>query len=474
MPPQRRPAPRPLSARERIAAKRATRRRLPIGWIVGVMGVLVVLVVGGVLWRIQATVGAIQQNDPRRAAAGSPAPAGAGSSMSDTAALNSPFNVLLIGVDKRPSAEEGVRSDTLIVVHVDPQANWASMLSIPRDTVVTVPNFGQAKINTAFTSGYNNAAEIYGADTGADAGGGALAAETVAQFLGVKIDYVAQVDFNGFAGLVDAIGGVVVDVERPLLDAEYPTEDYGVERIYIPAGLQVMDGATALKYARSRHSSDDFGRAKRQQQVLRALLAQVKARGVLENVGSLNEWAGVLANNVRTTLPLNDPQVLASMAGLARNLSADRITQLNINPNDVQVTLDGSDLYWNQTDLEVLLARWQAGPQLSPVLGNTGTAQPASPAAAYIQVVNAAGVEGIATSITTKLRSQGFSLIEPETAPSFAATTQIINYGGQPEAAQRLADALDLPPSAIIAEPGSANAEIVLLVGQDYRAEWMP
>ncbi|MBC8162975.1 MAG: LCP family protein [Roseiflexaceae bacterium] len=472
MPAQRR-APHPgRSARERIAAKRSARRpRLPLRALLGAAGLLAVLLLGGLAWRFQSTVGTIQQDDPRRqAAAASAQIAGDGTLPAAGGSLDAPFNLLLVGVDKRPNPDESVRSDTLIVVRVDPQQQWAAMLSIPRDSVVTIPNFGQAKINTAFTNGYNYAADLYGPGTDPDAGGGALAAETVEQFLGLKIDYVAQVDFAGFAGLVDAIGGVVIDVERTLLDAEYPTEDYGVERIYIPAGLQVMDGATALKYARSRHSSDDFGRAKRQQQVLRALLAQVKSRGLLENAGALNSWADVLATNVRTTLPLGDPQAIARMAGLARELNAERIVQLSINPNDVEATLSGSDLYWNQADLEMLLARWQAGPQLAQP---SGTAPPAA-APVLVKVVNAAGVEGLATKLTEKLRAQGFTLATPETAASVSPATQIIDHGDQPEVAQRLADALGLPPGIVQVQPAEGvSAQIVLVVGQDYQAVWL-
>jgi LCP family protein required for cell wall assembly len=285
---------------------------------VGVVALLVIVLAALALRRADQTLRTIEQNDPRRGpaatASAAQAPVGAVQATAASApvegslpnALRDPVNVLLIGVDKRPNADDGVRSDTLILVHLDPQQKWASMLSIPRDSVVNIPHLGQAKINAAYAYGYTNAAAIYGAGTEADAGGGALAAETVEQFLGVKVDYIAQVDFRGFEQLVDAIGGVLVDVERPLLDAEYPTEDYGVERIFIPAGLQVMSGRTALIYARSRHLSTDFDRGRRQQQVLRALLEQVKARGLLENVAVLPEWADVLAQNVRTTLPVRD------------------------------------------------------------------------------------------------------------------------------------------------------------------------
>lgn len=459
------PPRRPSNARDRIAAKRAARkRRSPMIPLLSVLGLVAIVLLGVVLWRFQAAVGSIRQADPRQAPQS--AQSGTGQQANDApAALTEPFNVLLIGVDKRASAEEGVRSDTLIVVRVDPQEKHASMLSLPRDSVVTVPNFGQAKVNTAFTSGYNNAEELYGAGTTPDAGGGALAAETVEQWLGVKIDYLAQVDFNGFSGLVDAVGGVVVDVERPLLDAEFPTEDYGVERVYIPAGLQVMDGRTALTYARSRHASDDFGRGQRQQQVLRALLQQVKSRGILENVGALDQWVDVLAKNVRTTLPINNPAAVAALAGLARELSADRISQLSINPNDVQVTMDGSDLYWNQADLEVLLARWQSG----AAMPTTATAP--AVVETTVQVINAAGVEGLATTVTESLRDQGFALADPSTAPATQPTTQILDYTADQATARRVAESLGLDTAVITtaSEPAtSPEIGVVVMLGQDW------
>ncbi|HEX5692986.1 MAG TPA: LCP family protein, partial [Roseiflexaceae bacterium] len=329
----------------------------------------------------------IQEQDPRRAPTAIATPAlKPGEPPPPTSAplpntVVEPMNVLLIGVDKRPDDDYGVRGDTLILVRLDPLRKWASMLSIPRDTAVTIPNFGQAKINAAFAYGYANAEAIYGAGTEPDAGGGALAAETVEQFLGVTVDYVAQIDFNGFAQVVDAVGGVPIDVARPLLDAEYPTDDYGVERIYIPEGLQVLDGRTALIYARSRHASTDYDRSQRQQQVLRAVLDQVRARGVLENAATFPQWADLLAQNVRTTLPVRDLGMINGLATLARNLSRDRIAQMSINPMDVTLDAeDGTDLYWNAASLQAMVDRWQAGPQVAALPTVQPVAAPNAPA----------------------------------------------------------------------------------------------
>ncbi|KAB8142771.1 LytR family transcriptional regulator [Chloroflexia bacterium SDU3-3] len=455
-----------------MAAKRAAKKRVfPIGLAVGVVGIVAIVLMVSIIAGINAAMGRIQQDDPRRATVApsglSAVPAVPGAAAPAAGSLGAPFNILLVGVDRRTNPEEGVRSDTLIAVHVDPQQKTAAMLSIPRDTIVQVPNVGQAKINTAFATGYNNAEQIYGRGTAPDAGGGALAAETVEQFLGVKIDYVAQVDFSGFAQLVDAIGGVPIDLQQPLLDAEYPTDDYGVQRIYMPAGLQVMDGATALTFARSRHSSDDFGRAKRQQMVLRAILQQIKARGLVENASAISKWLDVLSANVRTTLPLSDPATLTSLAALAREISPDHIVQLSLNPDDAQLTMDGSDLYWNQADVEALVARWQ------------GAAGAAGGAAARIQVLNASNTDGVATKITESLRAQGFQMLNPDNAITTSDTSRLIDFAGRPEVAQRLAAALGLPASAVVDTPGPGDppeaegVDIVLLVGNDFEQAWL-
>jgi LCP family protein required for cell wall assembly len=390
-------------------------------------------------------------------------------------ALREPVNVMLIGVDKRPSAEEGVRSDTLILVHLDPLEKWASMLSIPRDSVVNIPHMGYAKINAAYSYGFNNAAAIYGDGTAPDAAGAALAAETVEQFLGVKVDFTAQVDFRGFEALVDSVGGVVVDVPTPLLDAEYPTEDYGVERIYIPEGLQVMNGHTALIYARSRHASTDFDRSRRQQVVLRALLEQVRARGLLENVSTLPQWAAVLEQNVRTTLPIGDLGMVNGLATLARGLKSDRILQLSISPADVAMdSEDGSDIYWNRSDIAALVARWQAGPPVVP----GGEAAPAAGASGRVQVLNGAAVAGLAGRVSAFLGGQGIVLIDPGQAPRVYEHTTIIDYTGQPATRQRLAEILGIDPRYVQAAPGPDapppdQADVVLILGQDYQERWV-
>lgn len=445
-----------------------------------VIGMLIGALLSVGVWaysRASHTLSTIQQQDPRRLVTPTPNPQPtaprrglAGGDLFPTQAplpnaLQQPVNILLIGVDKRPSETDGARSDTMILVHLDPQGKWASMLSIPRDSVATIPHVGRAKINAAYSSGFTNAVTIYGAGTAPDAAGAALTAETVENFLGVTVDYTAQVDFHGFETLVDIIGGVLIDVPLPLLDPEYPTEDYGVERIYIPAGLQVLDGRTALIYARSRHAGTDFDRSKRQQAVLRAVLDQVRARGLLENITALPQWAELLEQNIRTTLPINSLGMINGLATLARELKGDRVAQFSINPLDVAIDMeDGSDIYWNRRDLAALVARWRAGPDAAK--------------SGRVQVINGAAVAGIAGRVSDYLSSQGFALNDPGQAAEVYEHTTIIDYTGHPDTRQRLAEVLGIAPGYVEAQPGTSappqpdDTDILLIVGQDYQKKW--
>jgi LCP family protein required for cell wall assembly len=417
----------------------------------------------------------MEQVDPRQRASQEAGGSGGTSDGSSAAIpepssnlLEQPFNVLLVGVDSRDNPDEIARSDTLIVVHVEPEDRWASMLSIPRDSVTQIPNLGQTKINAAYSFGYNNAEELYGRNTPPDSAGAALAAEAVEQFLDIRIDYIAQVDFRGFERVVDTFGGLTIDVPHPLLDAEYPTDNYGYERMYVPAGLQVLDGRTALRYARSRHGGSDFDRSCRQQRVLRAMLREVRQRNLLDQAALIPELVEDIEQSVSTTLPISDPGVIFGMIELAQSLDRERIQQYSINPSNVQVIAErSSDIYWNERDIQLLVERMMAGPDDA----ETETV----PA---IQVQNGAGVRGLASRVTSNLGTQGFQMVEASDAPRPYEHSTIIDYTGHPETRQQLAETLGIALDYVQAEPSDDappapfNTDIVLVLGSDYNEAW--
>src|SRR5438046_6636447 len=158
----------------------------------------------------------------------------------------------------------------ILVVSLDPVNKTAAMLSIPRDVYIDRPGTYQGKINGAFSFG-----------------GPDLVRKLVDDLLGIRIHSYALVNFEGFLRVVDGVGGVVVDAKRPIRDESYPTPDYGVERLDITPGPQLMDGQTALRFARSRHDTNDYSRAQRQQLVLSALRTRLTQGDFLRGLPGL-------------------------------------------------------------------------------------------------------------------------------------------------------------------------------------------
>jgi len=216
------------------------------------------------------------------------------------------LNVLLLGIDTREERAETQNTDTVIVVSLDPVGETAAMLSIPRDTLVEIPGIGKDKVNSAYVHG------------GAGQRGAELARRTVEGLLGIPIHTYALIDFPAFRSTIDSVGGVLVDVRRPLRDEHFPTADYGVERIRFLGGPQLMDGEVALRYARSRHDSNDFSRARRQQAVLFALRGRLAQAGIFRMPGIV-ERVGPL---VRTTF---DPGDVLRLARTALAIEASEI-----------------------------------------------------------------------------------------------------------------------------------------------------
>ncbi len=176
------------------------------------------------------------------------------------------FTVLVMGMDRRPSElGQSFRTDTMILVSLDPATKHVGMLSIPRDLFVDIPGYDPNRINTAYSYG-----ELEG-----PGGGPRLAMQTVQYNLGIPINEYMVIDFNAFIGLIDEIGGIDVYVESPIYDPEYPDMNYGYDPFSITAGWHHLDGITALKYARSRHTSDDIDRQRRQQDVIYAIRERV-------------------------------------------------------------------------------------------------------------------------------------------------------------------------------------------------------
>ncbi|HHU77238.1 MAG TPA: LCP family protein [Firmicutes bacterium] len=194
------------------------------------------------------------------------------------------MNLLLLGLDPR---DHNMRSDTMMVMTLNRRSGEISLFSIPRDMRVMIPDHRQDKINHAFAYG-----------------GVALARKTVEDFLGINIDYYMTTDFDGFENIIEILGGIELDVEKRMY---YKGIDVLID---LQPGLQHLDGDKALQYVRWRSDGEaDFGRVRRQQQFLKALLQEMIA---FKNIIKVPRLLPEIAANIKTDLELNQAILLAN------------------------------------------------------------------------------------------------------------------------------------------------------------------
>ena len=232
------------------------------------------------------------------------------------------LNILLVGADRRGSSKT-FNTDTLIVVSIDPVSKKVAMFSLPRDTVDVPLPPGRARSVYGTTYGgkinslYNAALRRPDIFPGNDRQRGyAALKQTLGYLYGLQIRWYVQVDFKGFKRVIDTLGGVTINVQIPVMDDKYPGDDGRVHRVYIPAGIQHMDGETALIYARSRHGkygfgSNDFDRGQRQQRVILSVRQQADIPTV---VSRLPDLISALSAAVQTDIPRNQLPQLLSLA----------------------------------------------------------------------------------------------------------------------------------------------------------------
>ncbi|MDD4382059.1 MAG: LCP family protein [Candidatus Dojkabacteria bacterium] len=212
-------------------------------------------------------------------------------------------NILIIGVDTRESGAL-LNTDTLILASYNYETNNIVMVSIPRDFNVEINGTGwYNRINSVYAS----------AEKKAEGSGFEALMETVTEVTDQEVQYYAMINFQAFVDIVDAVGGVDINVENSFLDYRYP-DGYGYKTISFEAGPQTMDGQTALEYARSRKSlqnneGSDYARAKRQQKVIVALQEKIMSSETLINPQKLMEIFSSIAKNVKVSqFTLNDIQ----------------------------------------------------------------------------------------------------------------------------------------------------------------------
>jgi LCP family protein required for cell wall assembly len=362
-------------------------------------------------------------------------------------------NILLLGSDRRSGT--GYRTDTILLLSIQPSAHGAALISIPRDLYVYLPGYSMQRINTAFELGDS---------IGYPGGGSSLLADTMLYNLGVTFDHYARVEMSGFEQIVQRIDGIDVRVACPYTDwrLKSPGLNPNVESNWalftVQPGVVTMDGDLALWYARSRQRSSDFDRARRQQEVLRAIYRQGLQLGLLSQIPQLYQD---LNQAIATDMSLGDILALAPLAASispasvrGRFIGRDQVTSWRT-PSGAQVLLP------KPAEIQALLSQTL----------DLREGQPTdSPRERSVQVVNASGHPGWGELAAERLTYAGFEASLDPSPLGAQPATDLIDYGiAPPGTGSTAAAALGLSTSAVSLQPAADEPfAFQLIVGENY------
>jgi len=352
-----------------------------------------------------------------------------------------PFYMLVVGVDARREGERA-RADTVIVARVDPKTQSAALISIPRDTLVSIPGHGDRKINAASALG-----------------GPALLIETVKGFTGLPISHYAEIDFGGFTQIVDVLGGVTVNVPERINDPE--AAGYVRAATVIEAGEQRLNGARALTFVRSRQfSSGDFARMQNQQTFLRAVLVEAfKPTNVLR----MPALVDTAAKQVTTDMSIGQ---LLSLANQMRGMK-DSALQAATMPGSPKSIRGGSYVVPDEEAFAQMIERMKAGKPLDP-----STEDPQAvmlPEDISVTVRNGAGIAGVANDAASRLQAQRYDVVEVGNMNQFVYDDTLVVYKGDDKAkAELVVAALGKGRTVNARGMYAFESDILLVVGKDW------
>ncbi len=380
--------------------------------------------------------------------------------------------ILLMGVDTEVVVEQGkvispdrigpARSDTMILLTIDPQTKTAGMMSIPRDLWVNIPGFNYAKINTAYYNG--DAYKLPG-------GGPELAMRTVEQVVGVPVQYFAQIEFAAFTTFIDSIDKIEVFVEKKII---IDPVGAGSDKIMLSAGPHRLGGVEALAYVRQRHTQGgDVDRSTRQQAVILAIRDKVM-------------------NPVNfPTMLANAPEIYTNIqSGVKTNLTFDEIMRLGMLAKDIAPeNIKHGVIDYTMVQLDNVVVNGENQSIFKPIpdkirelrdtiffngavgpLAQGQTLDLAKQEGATIAVYNGSSVQGLAQRTADYLKAQGFNVILTDNAGYFPGATQVINQHGKLYTLKYFKELFRLNSGVQISNKldFSAAADINLIVADDW------
>lgn len=390
-----------------------------------------------------------------------------------------PFYMLLLGVDKDEarakgseygSSEGAYRSDSIMLVRIDPQKKKATLVSIPRDLRVDMGKYGTQKINAAYALG-----------------GPTLAVKTVQKLSGVKISHYAEIDMDGMEEVVDAVGGVTVNLGVAVKDPKYTKLD-------LPAGKVKLDGKKAALLCRARHAYDSYGagdfyRAANQ----RAVIAAVAKKVLSSDVATMTKTVTAMADMVHTDMSATD---IVSLASEMRGMDTSKDIMTGMAPTDSSYVDGGWYEILRESAWEKMMERVEKGKSpysssdedpTSGIAAASGSAQKSSSSSSddssgsdgdegdvepsfegSVRVLNGSGIDGLAGRSADSLASAGFDAVAGNAAETTGETKVIYNGDDALAEAKGVVKTLGLDVEPI-ANDGSyvTTQDVIVILGSD-------
>ncbi|MFA6096557.1 MAG: LCP family protein [Candidatus Paceibacterota bacterium] len=325
------------------------------------------------------------------------------------------INILLLGIGGKHH-NGGDLTDTIMIARIKPQKKEAAFISIPRDLFVHVT---ELNIGTKI-----NAVKALGDKNGKD--GMLLLKNTIEEISGQKINYYLQLDFSGFTKIIDDVGGIDIELENDINDPTYPNFSNGYDPFYIKKGLHHLDGALALKVARSRHSKmGDFDRIKRQQNILKAFRQKIFEKYSSVDIMAFKNILTDLGDHLQTDI---EPKEIPRFYKIAKDIGNHKITTESIDTSNylarsyvgLGYTLDTkSKDYENIKKFsEDIFTLSMSDEERDSIKKESAT----------IEIKNATGTPDVANTVARDLESYGFRIINStNTADETASGVKILN-----------------------------------------------
>lgn len=328
-------------------------------------------------------------------------------------------NILLLGAGGGDHDGADL-TDTIMIASLNHEKKTISLVSFPRDLWIDLPNYQSSRINKI----YDNLNSSLGPDQALN-----VLRENIEKISNLEIPYLLKIDFAGFVKVIDTLGGVDVLVEKSIYDTAYPTYDRRYETFSLEAGEQHLDGETALKYARSRHSSSDFDRAQRQQQLINAIKLKAEEANFLSSPLLLKRLYEDFKEHIQTNMSIME---LIALAQFAKDFDRDNMTTAVIKDNEI---LDeGSFLYTPERELYggafVLIPSGNTYEKIQRYIQLVITWPGFFREDASIQVLNGTGRSGLAAREGQMLIPYGFNVMRYDNADrkNYAETHYYINH----------------------------------------------